>query len=49
MAGLPDDLWQEYRFECGNRDRLDLPAVSIPEFADMRDYSDGLPQSENAV
>jgi len=24
---LPDDLWDEYRFECETRDRLRLPEV----------------------
>ncbi len=46
---LPDELWQEYRFECENRARLDLPDVGLTEFTDMRDWSDGLLQSENVV
>lgn len=36
-----EGLWAEYRFECENRERLDLPAVSMDEFKDMRDWSAG--------
>jgi len=38
---LPDDFWDEYRFECATRDRLRLPEVSLAEFRDMRDWTDG--------
>ncbi len=44
-----EGLWAEYRFECENRERLDLPDVSLIEFADMRDWADGLLKSENVV
>jgi len=37
---LPDDVWDEYRFECATRDRLHLPEVSLAEFRDMRDWTD---------
>ena len=36
------NLWAEYRFECENRERLDLPYVGLDEFEDMRDWSDGM-------
>lgn len=39
---LENDLWNEYRFEAENRQRLDLPAVSLDEFSDMRDFADGI-------
>ncbi len=38
---LSDDLWGEYRCECATRDRLRLPEVSLAEFRDMRDWTDG--------
>ncbi|MDQ6831841.1 MAG: hypothetical protein M3008_00450 [Chloroflexota bacterium] len=37
-----DDLWPEYRLECAVREREDLPFVSLPEFATMRDWTDRL-------
>jgi len=36
-----EGFWAEYRFECENRERLDLPTVSLEEFEDMRDWSTG--------
>jgi hypothetical protein len=39
---LPDDLWNEYRFEVENRERLNLPFVGLEEFEDMRDFADGI-------
>ncbi len=38
---LSDDLWDEYRCEYETRDRLHLPEVSLAEFRDMRDWTDG--------
>lgn len=43
---LPDDLWDEYRFECATRDRLRLPAVGLAEFRDMRDWADQIEEHE---
>lgn len=37
-----ESLWAEYRFECENRERLELPGVSKEEFEDMRDWSAGV-------
>ena len=37
---LPDDLWNEYQLECAMRERLQLPAVSLAESTDMRDWTD---------
>ena len=42
---LDNDLWQEYRFEVENRQRLELPFVGLDEFQDMRDFSDGIDMS----
>jgi len=44
---LPGDLWDEYRFECATRDRLRLPAVSLTEFQDMRDWTNGIEEQED--
>lgn len=44
---LPDDLWGEYRAECATRETLQLPPVSLTEFADMRDWSDGIEEAED--
>jgi len=44
---LPGDLWDEYRFECEIRDRLHLPAVSLAEFRDMRDWTNGIEEQED--
>jgi len=35
-------LWAEYQLECESRERLDLHAVTLEEFEDMRDWSAGL-------
>ncbi len=43
----PDDLWDEYRFECETRDRLRLPEVSLAEFRDMRDWTDCIEEQED--
>lgn len=39
---LDNDQIPEYLFELQNRERLELPAVSLDEFEDMRDFSDGI-------
>ncbi len=44
---LPSDLWDEYRCECATRDRLHLPAVSLTEFQDMRDWTDCIEEQED--
>lgn len=44
---LPGDLWDEYRFECTTRDRLQLPEVSLSEFRDMRDWTDQIEEQED--
>jgi len=44
---LPGDLWDEYRFECATRDRLQLPEVSRAEFRDMRDWTDQIAEQED--
>ncbi len=44
---LPGDLWDEYRFECATRDRLRLPAVSLAEFRDLRDWTDGCKENDD--
>ncbi len=44
---LPDDLWDEYRCECATRDRLRLPEVSLAEFRDMRDWTDGCKENND--
>ena len=44
---LPDDLWDEYRFECAMRDRMQLPAVSLAEFRDMRDWTDQIEETDD--
>ncbi len=44
---LPDDLWDEFRFECATRDRLHLPEVSLAEFRDMRDWTDCIEEQED--
>jgi len=44
---LPGDLWGEYRFECATRDRFRLPAVSLTEFRDMRDWTDRIKEQED--
>lgn len=44
---LPEDLWGEYRIECMTRETLQLPPVSLTEFADMRDWSDSIEEAEN--
>ncbi len=43
---LPGDLWDEYRFECATRARLQLPVVSLLEFRDMRDWTDQIEEQE---
>lgn len=45
---LHDDLWGKYRVECMTRETLQLPPVSLTEFADMRDWSDSIEEAENA-
>ncbi|MDQ2787785.1 MAG: hypothetical protein M3Y58_22580 [Chloroflexota bacterium] len=44
---LPDDVWDEYRFECETRDRLHLPEVSLAEFRDLRDWNDYIEEQED--
>jgi len=44
---LPGDLWDEYRCEYATRDRLRLPAVSLTEFQDMRDWTNGIEEQED--
>ena len=44
---LPDDLWDEYRFECATRDRMQLPEVSLAEFRDMRDWTDQIEETDD--
>ncbi len=44
---LPGDLWDEYRFECATRDRLQLPEVSLAEYRDMRDWTDRIEEQED--
>jgi len=44
---LPGDLWGEYRFECETRDRMQLPEVSLAEFRDMRDWTDGCKENDD--
>ncbi|MHB8646198.1 MAG: hypothetical protein ACYDAR_10470 [Thermomicrobiales bacterium] len=44
---LSGDLWDEYRFECESRDRLQLPEVSLAEFRDMRDWSDRIEEQKD--
>jgi len=44
---LPDDVWDEYRFECETRDRLHLPDVSRAEFRDLRDWTDGFKENDD--
>ncbi len=44
---LPGALWDEYRYECATRDRLQLPEVSRAEFRDMRDWTDQIEEQED--
>ena len=44
---FPGDLWDEYHFECATRDRLQLPAVSLSEYRDMRDWTDRIEEQED--
>ncbi len=44
---LPDDFWDEYRFECETRDRLHLPDVSLTEFRDLRNWTDGCKENND--
>jgi len=44
---MPDDEWNEYRLECATRQRLQLPDVSLVEFADMRDWTDGVEETDD--
>ncbi len=44
---LPGDHWDEYRCECTTRDRLRLPAVSLTEFQDMRDWADRIEEQDD--
>ncbi len=44
---LPDDLWDEYRFECATRDRMQLPEMSLGEFRDMRDWTDQIEETND--
>ena len=44
---LPDDLWDEYCFECATRDRMQLPEVSLAEFRDMRDWTDQIEETDD--
>jgi hypothetical protein len=44
---LPDDLWDEYRFECATRDRMQLPEVSLAEFRDLRDWTDQIEETDD--
>ncbi len=44
---LPEDFWDEYRFECETRDRLHLPDVSRTEFRDLRDWTDGFKENDD--
>ncbi len=44
---LPGDLWNEYRFECATRDHLHLPEVSLAEYRDMRDWTDGCKENDD--
>jgi hypothetical protein len=39
---LPNDFWPEYRLEWEFCEQHDMPPVSLAEFADMRDFSDGV-------
>jgi len=44
---LPEDFWDEYRFECETRDRLHLPEVNPTEFRDLRDWTDGCKENDD--
>ncbi len=44
---LPDDVWDEHRFECTTRNRLHLPEVSLAEFRDMRNWTDRIEEQED--
>ncbi len=44
---LPDDFWDEYRFECETRDCLHLPEVNLTEFRDLRDWTDGFKENDD--
>jgi len=44
---LPDDVWDEYRFECATRDRLRLSVVSLTEFRDLRNWIDGREENDD--
>jgi hypothetical protein len=46
---MPDDLWDEYRFECATRGRLHLPEVSLAEFRDMRDWTDRIEENDDEI
>lgn len=44
---LPDDLWGEYRLECAMREQFHLPEMSLAEFRDLRDWVDGIEETDN--
>lgn len=44
---LPDDLWGEYRLECAMREQFHLPDVSLAEFRDLRDWVDGIEETDD--
>ncbi len=44
---LPDDLWGEYRLECAMREQFHLPNVSLAEFRDLRDWVDGIEETDD--
>jgi hypothetical protein len=39
---IPNDFWQEFHLEWEFRDANGMTPVSPAEFADMRDFSDGI-------
>ena len=45
---LPDDFWAEFHVEWEFRERHGMTPVSPAEFADMRDWADGVPLPEVA-
>ncbi len=39
---LPDDFWPEFHLEWEFREQQGMTPVSPAEFADMRDFADGM-------
>jgi hypothetical protein len=46
---IPNDFWHEFHLEWEFRERSGMMPVSPAEFADMRDWSDGLIEPEDVA